>query len=319
LREQPTSTATSTSASTAAIIRYREVSHRYGGGSSLASQADAPALDRVSFEVREGESLGILGPNGGGKSTLLRLTLGLMPLQHGSIEVLGRSPIEAARHRLIGYVPQRQEIEHAAPFTVREVVALAASAVLSPWKSLGSDTHEQIDRVLELTGVRGLADRPIGQISGGQLQRAMIARALALGPRILLLDEPTVGIDPAGQLAFASLLRSLRADLGLTIVIVSHDVRAIAAGCDRVACLSRSLHFHDAPSGLTPAVLAEVFRHDLSGIFGDLHVDAHSAAACSHPDHHHPPPLASSPMTPAPVALSVDAPSRSVPSPEHPR
>jgi zinc transport system ATP-binding protein len=115
----------------------------------------------------------------------------------------------------------------------------------------------------------------------------MIARALAGRPRILLLDEPTVGIDVAGQHRFADLMRSLHERLHLTIVLVTHDIRAIATGSDRVACLSRTLHSHTAPEGLTPAVLAEVFRHDVAAIFGDVHIHAHPAADCPDPSHEH--------------------------------
>ena len=96
----------------------------------------------------------------------------------------------------------------------------------------------------------------------------------------LALDEPTVGIDIEGQARFSELLDTIHQELNLTIVIVSHDVRAIAAGCDRVACLARTLHFHDAPQGLTPQVLAEVFQHDVAGAFGDVHVEAHRAEEC---------------------------------------
>ena len=111
--------------------------------------------------------------------------------------------------------------------------------------------------------------------------------ALASKPKLLLLDEPTVGIDVAGQQQFADLLRHLHDDLKLTVMVVSHDIRTVAAGCDRVACLSRTLHSHTAPEGLTPAVLAEVFRHDVAAIFGEVHVDAHAAAACHDPSHKH--------------------------------
>jgi len=134
-------------------------------------------------------------------------------------------------------------------------------------------------------GAEGFADRPIGRLSGGQLQRVMIARALACRPRLLLLDEPTVGIDVAGQQQFAELLTRLHERMALTVMVVSHDLRTVAAGCDRVACLSRTLHSHTDPRGLTPAVLAEVFRHDVAAIFGDVHVDAHAAAGCSDPRH----------------------------------
>jgi len=103
-------------------------------------------------------------------------------------------------------------------------------------------------------------------LSGGQQQRVFIARALAVEPEILILDEPTAAIDEAGQDTFAQLMQRIHDERGVTILLVSHDLRAIAAGCDQVACLNRRLHFHDAPSGLTREVLAEVFEHNLSGL-----------------------------------------------------
>lgn len=102
-----------------------------------------------------------------------------------------------------------------------------------------------------------------------------------------MLDEPTVGIDAAGQQRFSALIERLNKGLGLTIVVVSHDLRTIATSCDRVACLRRTLHYHDAQGGLTPAVLAEVFSHDIEAVFGEVHIDAHAAADCHDPTHHH--------------------------------
>jgi zinc transport system ATP-binding protein len=271
----------------APAVEYRAVSFAYPAPG--AGNGTSPTLESVSMSVRQGERLGILGPNGGGKSTLLKLTMGLVRGYSGTILVCARPPAEARRLGLIGYVPQRVEAELAFPLSVRQVVELSASRGLAPWRSLPADRREWVDEVLELVGASVLAKRPIGKLSGGQLQRAMIARALAGRPRILFLDEPTVGIDAEGQQRFANLLRTLHDNLGLTIVIVSHDIRTIAAGCDRVACLSRTLHFHAAPGGLTPKVLAEVFRHDVTGIFGDVHVDAHPAAACTDPSHSHGP------------------------------
>ena len=116
-----------------------------------------------------------------------------------------------------------------------------------------------------------------------------IARALAAEARVLALDEPTVGIDAVGQKQFAELVRTLHRDLGLAVLLVSHDLRTIAGGaatCDRVACLRGKLHFHASPTGITPQILAEVFQHDLAGVFGDVHVDAHKASECGH-DHGH--------------------------------
>jgi zinc transport system ATP-binding protein len=264
-------------------VAYTGISYAYP---APAGSPARPALEDVTLSVRPGERLGILGPNGGGKSTLLKLTLGLLRAQTGSISIFGLSPAEARSRRLIGYVPQRIEAELAFPISVRQAVRMSAALGRSPWRRLPAAVHERVEQALHMVGVGQLADRPVGKLSGGQLQRVMIARALANRPRLLLLDEPTVGIDVAGQQRFGELLKSLHDSLGLTIVVVSHDIRTIAASSDRVACLSRTLHSHVAPEGLTPQVLAEVFSHDVAAIFGDVHIDAHFAAECHDPIHH---------------------------------
>lgn len=272
----------------------------YPGGSAMAVQG-------VSLRVMPGERLGILGPNGGGKTTLLKLILGLERPQSGRVRVGGLTPIEARKRGLLGYVPQRTEAELGFPMSVRQVVALGATWRMWPWQRVGPTVESRIERAIELVGAGGFASRPIGELSGGQLQRVMIARALAglgsgvgSGGGLLVLDEPTVGIDAAGQQQFAELLsvvhRAAASGAGgpLTILIVSHDIRAVAAGSDRVACLSRTLHYHDSPSGLTPQVLAEVFSHDVAGLVGlgglpgagalaGMHVHAHGPGeACPH-------------------------------------
>lgn len=264
------------------VIRYRGVTFAYDRSDSSA----APALDRVTLDIRKGERLGILGPNGGGKSTLLKLTLGLLTGHSGSIEIEGLDPHAAASRRLIGYVPQRVEAELSFPISARHAASMAATLGCSPFAAVPADIRHRVESALEVVGAIAFADKPVGRLSGGQLQRVMIARALASNAKILLLDEPTVGIDPAGQRQFSELIARLHDELGLTTVVVSHDLRTVAASCDRVACLARTLHYHDSPQGLTPAVLAEVFRHDAAAVFGDLHVDAHRASECGH-DHSH--------------------------------
>lgn len=247
-------------------------------------RADAVLRD-VSLRVEPGERLGILGPNGGGKSTLLRLALGLLVPTSGSVRVFGRTPTEARRAGLVGYLEQRSGAGLDWPVTVREVVQMPIAARLSPWKSLSGDESAHVDRVLGLVGLAALGSRRIGALSGGQRQRALIARALACRPSLLVLDEPTVGVDVEGQRRFAEMLDALRAELDLTIVVVSHDLAAVAATSDRVGCLRRTLHYHSAPDGLTPAVLAEVFSHDVEAAFGAVHVAAHAASACEGHDH----------------------------------
>ncbi|MDX2017766.1 MAG: ATP-binding cassette domain-containing protein [Planctomycetota bacterium] len=268
-------------------VEYEGVSFAYSESGTGATRL---ALENISLCVHAGERLGILGPNGGGKSTLLKLTLGLLH-GTGTVRVFGRSPAEARRAGLIGFVAQRSEAESAFPLSVAQVVEMGATVGLSPFASPSSETKAAIAEALRVTGADEFAAKPIGALSGGQFQRAMIARALAGKPKLLLLDEPMVGVDPAGQQQFALLLERLSRELGLTIMVVSHDLRTVASGCDRVACLSRTLHFHDDPAGLTPAVLAEVFRHDVAAIFGPaVALDASQphthGPGCTH---HHPP------------------------------
>ncbi len=263
-----------------AALEIERVSYTYEG-------APSPALREISLRVDAGERLGILGPNGAGKTTLVRIALGLLAPTTGSVKVFGERPDVARSRRWVGYVAQRSSAELAFPLSVRQVVAMPAVVRVPPWRRAGEGQRAAVERALRLTGCEGFADRPIGQVSGGQLQRAMIARALAAEPRLLVLDEPTVGIDVTGQQRFAEMLTHVQEELGVTVVIVTHDLRTIAAGCDRVACLHRTLHAHVSPEGLTPAVLAEVFRHEVAGIFGDVHVDAHRAVECHDPAHAH--------------------------------
>lgn len=256
-----------------AAVQFDNVSFTYPG-------AGSPALEGVRFDVASGERLGILGPNGGGKSTLLKLALGLLDGHTGTIRVLGLPPAAARRARLIGYVPQRVDAELGLPLSVRQVVTLGAAWRTNPFFRVPAEVRRRVDELLALVGAAGFADRPVGGLSGGQLQRVMIARALAASPKLLVLDEPTVGIDAAGQAQFAELLATVHRRSGVTLLVVSHDLRAVAAASDRVACLARTLHYHDAPHGLTPAVLADLFSHDIAGISGSgplagMHVHAH--------------------------------------------
>lgn len=254
---------------------------------SFAYPGSQPAIENISFRAAPGELVAIIGPNGGGKSTLIKVLVGLLRGYSGSASIFGRSPHDARREGLIGYVPQRSDAERAFPVSVLQAVLMSASRPLSGWRPTPRAIKDRARQCLERVGAHDYADAPVGSLSGGQWQRVMIARALAVEPRVLALDEPLVGVDAAGQRLFASLLRTLHRDLGLTILLVTHDLRTVAgaaAECDRVACLRRTLHFHAAPKGVTPQVLAEVFQHDLADIFGEVHIDAHRAAECGH-DH----------------------------------
>ena len=240
------------------------------------------AVEDVSLRVERGQRLGILGPNGGGKSTLIKLILGLIAPTSGSVRVFGEDPARARREGRVGYLPQRIDADTSWPLSVRQVVELGI-----PKERGKAEVHRLCAESLDLVGMRSFIDRPIGALSGGQLQRVMIARAIGPRPDLLVLDEPTLGVDVKGQRLFSEMVGSLQSELGLTVVTVSHELRAIAASSDRIACLSRTLHFHDAPQGLSPDVLAQVFAHDVEGVFGEVHVQAHRAADCDDPSHAH--------------------------------
>ena len=255
-------------------IRLNGVSFRWPG--------HPPAVEDVTLQVQQGESLAIIGPNGGGKSTLLRLILGELTPDTGSVEVLGMSPYEARRSRRIGYLPQRSAADRTFPVTVRQTVEMAALVGHPPWRRPSQAIRTRVDLALHRVNLGALADRSGADLSGDQFQRTLLARALAVVPPILVLDEPTSALDPGAQEQLGEVLSRLQSVDGLTLVIVSHDIRAMAAPrsgseagralCDRVACLRRTLHFHDAPEGITPQVLAHVFEHDLSQVFGDVRV-----------------------------------------------
>ena len=205
-------------------------------------------LSGLTFEIHRGEYIGIIGPNGGGKTTLLRLLLGLARPTHGTIV----SQIEKAK---IGYVPQRVSGDVLFPATVEEVVA---SGIVRQTKA--HDRDRRIKEALKVTGISNLRLQRIGTLSGGERQRVMIARVLAGDPDVVFLDEPTSAIDPASQEDFYVLLRDLHRK-GLTIVIVSHDTDAIAHEVERVLCLNRHLVCHGDQADVMHKVHTEHYGH----------------------------------------------------------
>jgi zinc transport system ATP-binding protein len=200
-------------------------------------------LDDVCLSVRKGNFLALIGPNGGGKTTLLRLMLGLIAPDTGVIRVFDKPPREVSYR--IGYVPQDVHINKSFPVSSLDVVLMGK---LKP--GLGRTRHTRADRIdahnaLERLGMGAYCDRPIGELSGGQRQRVFISRALVTNPDILFLDEPTSGIDSEGQNTFYQLLKQLNESV--TIIMASHDVMALSSYVKSVACINRSVHYHDEP------------------------------------------------------------------------
>ncbi|WP_425060695.1 High-affinity zinc uptake system ATP-binding protein ZnuC [Sporomusa carbonis] len=199
-------------------------------------------LNNISLTVENGEFVVVVGPNGAGKSTLLKIIAGLVEPAGGQVLIGGHRVRNAARQGIIGYVPQHYAQNTAAfPATVEEIVALGLVNSGLSLKSKGA--KHIVSHMLELVGADMLKGRRIGELSGGQQQRVMVARALAGNPQLLLLDEPTSGIDYAASVKIYQLLSQLNTTLGITIVMVSHDIENATCSAAKVACINRSLCF----------------------------------------------------------------------------
>ncbi len=231
-------------------------------------------LEDISFCIPNECLVGVIGPNGGGKTTLLKLILGLLPLQHGQIEVFGR-PVGhlGDRKTWIGYVPQRFDLDWRFPATVWDIVMSGYSVGTNLFKILPAERKTRVRDIMRMTGTDTFADRPIGQLSGGQQQRVFIARALVSDPRLLVVDEPTNGIDTAGQIQFFELIQRLRKELKLTVLMVSHHIGQLTQNSDYLACLNRKLHWHDSSRGVSVKMIEEVYGCELQSYLRGLGED----------------------------------------------
>ena len=194
-------------------------------------------LDNISFTVGKGDFLGIIGPNGAGKTTLFQCMLGIIRDYEGEINLFGFD-IKQNKKILqkIGYVPQKKNVEQTFPATVKEVVSLGVIGM--------RNSSDYIDKAIDFVELGAYRDKRIGELSEGQQQRAIIAKALVKQPELLILDEPTTGIDSVTQEKFFNLLTKLNKDKGITIVWSSHDMNAVERLANRVACVDRKLFFH---------------------------------------------------------------------------
>ena len=213
------------------VIEIEDVSFSFGS---------VPVLDHVTLSVGADEFLGIVGPNAGGKTTLIKLILGLLQPDSGSIRVLGHSP-RRSRSR-IGYVPQYPTFSRDFPINVRDTVLLGRLGKSGLFGRYSPADRQAADKAMAAMEIKHIADRAIGSLSGGQLQRVLIARALAGEPGILILDEPTANIDMPTEEDIFDLLKQYIEHM--TIIVVSHDIGFISGYVDRVACLNQTLVVH---------------------------------------------------------------------------
>ena len=229
------------------------------------------ALRGVSFKVKSGEFVGIIGPNGAGKTTLLTIVNGLGKLLNGRVRVLGHYLTSGNGHSLrekVGYVAQVQNIDPRMPMNVREVVMIGRYGRLGLLKRPGRHDWKIVDEVLALVGMKHLARRPIGHLSGGEQQRVAIARCLAQEPELFLLDEPTASLDWKAQADIMELVKQIHDSRRLTTLFVTHDLGCLPVACNRVILMKEGLIWGEGPPGklLTDENLGQLYDMPLAAV-----------------------------------------------------
>ena len=198
-------------------------------------------LQDINFTIQEGDFIGLIGPNGGGKTTLLKIILGLLTPKKGRISVMGKLPQDGRQH--IGYVPQFADFDSDFPISVRDVVRMGRLSGKRLFKRLNSEDDAIVEDRLDWVDMRDHIDRSLKELSGGQRQRVYIARALATDPKILMLDEPTNSVDYESRTKIYDLLHTIN-EQGITILMVSHDLNVISSYVKTIGCLNRQMHYH---------------------------------------------------------------------------
>lgn len=239
---------------------------------------EKPILKNVSFSVNKGDFIGILGANGSGKSTLIKLILGLLVPSCGQIKIMGEDIGKFSNWSKVGYISQKaNSFNSAFPATVEEIVGANLFSKIGLFRFPNKGHKEMVYNALELVDMQDYGKQLIGNLSGGQQQRVFIARVLVSEPEIMLLDEPTVGIDLKSEEAVYCLLARLNRELGLTIVMVTHDISAVTVHANKIACLgSNGIIIHDPEKELTQEFITELYGYGVN-----LHIHRHDCINCS--------------------------------------
>ena len=217
------------------IVEIRDLSVKYPNG--------VMALEGINIDVNPKDLIALIGPNGAGKSTLLKVILGLTKATSGTIKLFG-SPDLSKNLKYVGYVPQSaQARDPNLPFSVYETVMLGRTPVAGLFHGMKDEDRQKVEETLKLFGIYELKDRKIGQLSGGQSQRVFLAKAMVAEPKLLLLDEPTSGVDTTSKKEFYNILERLNKERGITVILSSHDIGVITKIANRVLCVNRSQFF----------------------------------------------------------------------------
>lgn len=236
------------------MVSFRHVDAGYDG---------TPAIENITLDIAAGQFVGVVGPSGSGKTTLLRALLGTVPLQHGEVLVDGKR-VNRAGSTQAGYVPQLQTVDWNFPVTVEEVVMMGRAMNSGPFPWPRRADKDRMHAILERLGIAGYAKRHIRALSGGQQQRAFLARALMRDSRLLLLDEPTTGVDIATRDDVLHMLADLNRE-GVTIILTTHELNAVAAHLPHVVCVNRHVVAAGAPEDVfTPEILGRTYNAEMN-------------------------------------------------------
>jgi zinc transport system ATP-binding protein len=256
------------------VIELRNVNFSYGRNVTIRN---------AGFTISKGDFLGIIGPNGGGKTTLLRLILGINKPDSGTIRLLNDSPLKT-RYR-VGYIPQETNLNKGFPISVHDVVLMGLTSKRGIGKHFTSADHERADSYIEQLGLSALRERSIADLSGGQRQKVLLARAIVAEPEILFLDEPTASVDTTGEDDIYEYLRKIN-NTGTTIILVTHNIGVLSKYIKSVACVNKDVHFH-ADGKLDDATITKTFGCSVDLIahgFPHRVFHQHECNGCDHGD-----------------------------------